>query len=209
MNLISVYKSPTVDRTVWDRRRRNYLEQHLKGAASDMPAGYDLTDIEVPNGHYAHSFCDDVSEMYPSFIAPPSRARSNAIAIEFTRAECQELTAFKRIARIEKKVGDKLDGELSAENGVRKGGPVCASDLLLPAAGPYTSPDLKLLQLGNSGQMGNRFVPCAGSLVMGDLNAVDFATGAHQTILERAEALPSHARIRHAHVHTSICQCWL
>ena len=68
MHLISPYKSPTVDRTVWDRRRRNYLEEHLKGAASDMPAGYDLTDIEVPDGHYAHMFCDDVSEMYPSFI---------------------------------------------------------------------------------------------------------------------------------------------
>ena len=78
MSLIAVYTNPTVDRTVWERRRRNDPEVNLKGSTGDMPVGYDLTEIEVPAGQYAYLFCDDVSEMYPSFIAPPSRARTNA-----------------------------------------------------------------------------------------------------------------------------------
>ena len=35
MNLLAVFKSESVDRTVWDRRRRNWRERHVAGAASD------------------------------------------------------------------------------------------------------------------------------------------------------------------------------
>ena len=107
-----------------------------------MPAGYDSTDIEVPDGHYAHMFCDDVSEMYLSFIAPPSRARTNAIAIEFTRAECLAFAAFRRIDRIENK-GCRGPTELPP-----------GREVLLPAASPYASPDLKLWQLGSHWELG-------------------------------------------------------
>ena len=74
MNLIAVYKNADIDRTVWDRRRRNHLEVHLCGAAADMPAGYDLAEMEVPPGHQAFLFCDDISDMYPTFIAPAPRS---------------------------------------------------------------------------------------------------------------------------------------
>ena len=71
MNVLAVYKSETVDRTVWDRRRRNCREAHLKGAASDLPGGYELCELEVPLGHQAYVFADDIADMYPTFVAPP------------------------------------------------------------------------------------------------------------------------------------------
>ena len=99
MNVLAVYKSETVDRTVWDRRRRNCREAHLKGAASDLPGGYELCEIEVPDGQRAYVFADDIADMYPTFIAPPERARTNGMAIELTVDECKHLRAYRNFLR--------------------------------------------------------------------------------------------------------------
>ena len=48
IHVIAVYKSVEVDRTVWNRRSRNVKETHLKGAACDLPGGYELCEVEVP-----------------------------------------------------------------------------------------------------------------------------------------------------------------
>ena len=50
---------------------------------------------------------------------------------------------------------------------------------------------------GAPGSERTKLLPCAASLVMGDLNAVDFATGAHVAVLERAGAIPDTSRLRH------------
>ena len=74
MNVLAVYKSEDIDRTVWDRRRRNFREVHLSGAAADLPTGYDLTDVELPGEDYkAYLFLDDVSDMYPCFVSSTDR----------------------------------------------------------------------------------------------------------------------------------------
>ena len=41
MNPIAVYKNESIDRTVWDRRRRNHVEYHIRGAAATLLAGYE------------------------------------------------------------------------------------------------------------------------------------------------------------------------
>ena len=69
MNVIAVYKSVEVDRTDRDRRRRNVKEAHLKGAACDLPGGYELCEVEVPLGLKAHVFVDDIADMYPALVA--------------------------------------------------------------------------------------------------------------------------------------------
>ena len=80
MNVIAVYKSVEVDRTVWDRRRRNVKEVHLS-AACDLLGGYVLCDVEVPPGLKAHVFADDTADMYPTFVASRERAITNTMAI--------------------------------------------------------------------------------------------------------------------------------
>lgn len=42
MNALAIYKSKTVHRTVWDRRKKNCREAHLKGAVADLPGYYEL-----------------------------------------------------------------------------------------------------------------------------------------------------------------------
>ena len=42
-----------------------------------------------------------------------------------------------------------------------------------------------------------KLVSCASSLVMGDLNAVYYATGAHENVLLSGGALPPDKRLRH------------
>ena len=147
MNVLAVYKSEDIDRTVWDRRRRNFREVHLSGAAADLPTGYDLTDVELPGEDYkAYLFLDDVSDMYPCFVSSTDRAKTNCLAIELTPTECFGMKALKRFP-------------------------------------PGLAPP--------------RLIPCCGSLVMGDVNAVDIATGAHLEVLRQAEALPEVSRVRH------------
>ena len=123
MNLLAVYKSEEIDRTVWDRRRRNCREVHLSGAAADLPTGYDLTDVELPGDDYtAYLFPDDVSDMYPCFVSSTDRAKTNCLAVELTPHEC-----------------------------------IC----------------MKALNLFPPGLAPPRLISCCGSLVMGDVNAVD------------------------------------
>ena len=81
MNVIAVYKSVEVVGTVWDRRRRNAKEAHLKGAACDLPGGYELCEVKVPPGLKAHVFADDTADMYPTFVASRERAITNTMAI--------------------------------------------------------------------------------------------------------------------------------
>ena len=146
MNLLAVYKSESVDRTVWDRRRRNWRERHVAGAASDLPTGYDLVDCFVGPQQRAYLFADDISDMYPCFVAPPTRALTNGIAIELTPEECHGMKALRRFANKD-----------------------------IP----------------------RRLVPCCSGLVMGDVNAVDFATGAHLSVLQHAQAIPEQERVLH------------
>ena len=42
-----------------------------------------------------------------------------------------------------------------------------------------------------------RLVPCCSGLIMGDVNAVDCATGAHLSVLQHAQAIPEHERVLH------------
>ena len=88
MNVMSVYKDKDWDRTVWDRRRRNFRKTHLKGAGSSMPGGYELCELEVPAGHFAHLFVDDLADMYLTFSAPPERVIANAMALELDAFDC-------------------------------------------------------------------------------------------------------------------------
>ena len=75
MNLLAVYKSEAVDRTVWDRRHRNHREIHLSGAAANLPTWYDFVDVELEDPtDRVFLFADDVSDMYPCFVAPAARA---------------------------------------------------------------------------------------------------------------------------------------
>ena len=143
MNLIAVYKNEAIDRTVWDRRRRNHIEYHIRGAAASLPAGYELCEIEVTPGTKAFLYVDDVADMYPSFVSTRERALTNALAIELTADECRLFRAAR-----------KYKGNLPA-----------------------------------------KLVPCCASLVMGDRNAVDFATGGHEMLLENCGALPPAERV--------------
>ena len=143
MSLIAVYKSEARDRTVWDRRRRNWKEVHLRGGARDLPGGYNLAEFELLPGQNALLFGDDLRDFYPSFDAPPARAVTNALALEVSPAEVKGTRALRRFA----------------------------------------------------GQPPALLVPCAASLVMGDLNAVDWATAAHREILESAGALPREEQV--------------
>ena len=48
-----------------------------------MPTGYDLVDVDVRAGQFAYLFVDDISDIYPCFIAPVlSRMRV------FARRQC-------------------------------------------------------------------------------------------------------------------------
>ena len=145
VNLLAVYKSAQLDRTVWDRRRRNWREAHLRGAAAELPAGYDFAEFELGPAEAAYVFSDDLADFYPSVDASEARAVTNALAVEVRPEELGlDLRAMRR-----------FDSQT------------------LPA----------------------RVVPCARTLVMGDLNAVDWATGAHRSILEEAGALAPSVQI--------------
>ena len=58
-----------------------------------MPAGHDLTELEVPPGHVARLYCDDISDMYPSFTAYAGRACTNSLAMELDLNECLDFKA--------------------------------------------------------------------------------------------------------------------
>lgn len=139
VNLLAVYKNPQLDRTVWDRRRRNWREAHLRDPAADLPAGYEFAEFELGPSESAYVFCDDLADFYPSVDASDARAATNALAVEVRPDE----------------FGTGL-------NALRR----------------FRSDAVPL-----------HVFPCAKTLVMGDLNAVDWATGAHQSILQDAGAL--------------------
>ena len=104
MNVVTVYKSVEVDRTVWDRRRRNVKEFHLKGAACDLPGGYELCIVEVPPGLKAHVFADDIADMHPAFVASRERAITNAMTIELPAKDCVHMVAYNRFAKEAKRL---------------------------------------------------------------------------------------------------------
>ena len=89
-----------MDRTVWDRRRWNWHERHVAGAAADLPAGYDLVDCEVGVNQRFYLFADDISDMYLCFVAPPARAITNGIAIELTPDERKGLKEVRRLEEL-------------------------------------------------------------------------------------------------------------
>ena len=62
MNLIAVAKNERLDRIVWDRRRRNWLEAHLRGGAKDLPAGYMFAEHEVGDDEVIELFADDLQD---------------------------------------------------------------------------------------------------------------------------------------------------
>ena len=175
INVIAVYKSVEVDRTVWDRRRRNVKEAHLNGAACDLPGGYELCEVEVPPGLKAHVFVDDISDMYPTVVASRERAITNAMAIDLPARDCVHMLAYKRFAKEAK----RLEGARHHREAL--GLDACSvSKDLTKTIGPPT-----------------KLVACASSLVMGDLNAVDYATGAHENVLLSGGAMPPDKRLRH------------
>ena len=163
IHLIAVYKRVEVDRTSWDRRRRNVKEAHLKGAACDLPGGYELCEVEVLPGLKAHTFADDIADMYPTFVASREHAIINAMAIELPANDCEHMVAYKRFAKEAKRSeGARQHREaLGLDAGT-------VTEALTHTRGPPT-----------------KLVPCASSLVMGDLNAVDYVTGFYLAVLCR------------------------
>ena len=56
---------------------------------------------------------------------------------------------------------------------------------------------MKALRRFANKEIPRRLVPCSSGLVMGDVNAVDFAPGAHLSVLQHAHAIPENERVLH------------
>ena len=123
----------------------------------------------------AHVFVDDIADMYPTFVASRERAITNAMAIESPAKDCEHMVAYKRFAKEAK----RLEGARHYREAL--GLDACnVSNALTKTIGPPT-----------------KLFPCVCALAMGDLNAVDYATGAHENVLLSGGALPPDKRLRH------------
>ena len=97
------------------------------------------------------------------------------MAIELPAKDCVHMVAYKRFAKEAK----RLEGARHHREAL--GLDACnVSNALTKTIGPPT-----------------KLVPCVSSLVMGDLNAVYYATGAHDHVLCSGGAMPPDKRLRH------------
>ncbi|CAK0885398.1 unnamed protein product [Prorocentrum cordatum] len=78
--LIPVYRDQQRDRIVWDRRIRNAAEHALQSCSQRLVSGHALREFELQGECAPVLFAKDASGFYPSFDAPPAKARTNVLA---------------------------------------------------------------------------------------------------------------------------------
>ncbi len=78
--LFPVYKSIHKDRVVFNRIPQNFWERPLERFSATTPVGAELVELEIPPGSSARLFSEDLADFYPSFVASPQRAVTNAVA---------------------------------------------------------------------------------------------------------------------------------
>ena len=80
VRIFNTLKSETQDRQIGDRRAMNSQEGRIRGASSDLPAGYDLTSLVVdPRSQSILISITDRSDFYHQFQCSESRAVTNTI----------------------------------------------------------------------------------------------------------------------------------
>ena len=67
--LLASWKSPEVDRILFDRRRQNAWEFHIEGASAQMSSGSQLAEAVALPGHEGVGCMDDLVDMCPSMRA--------------------------------------------------------------------------------------------------------------------------------------------
>jgi len=80
--LFPLFKSEDQQRVVFNRIPGNMHEVALKGAEQDIVAAAALVDFEVPVGHFAFLFSEDLEDMYPSFLASEEMAATNVVGFK-------------------------------------------------------------------------------------------------------------------------------
>ena len=72
------------------------------------PAASDLIEIEVPNGHTAYVYTEDLNDFYPAFSGNLNRAATNAVNIGFDPEVFNGTRAYRMLQKRCSKLGVPL-----------------------------------------------------------------------------------------------------
>ncbi len=75
------------------------------GFSATTPSGVELVELEIPHGSVARSFSEDLANYYPSFMATPHRAVTNAVTVTFKPTGLSHTRAFADLTARYAKLG--------------------------------------------------------------------------------------------------------
>lgn len=168
VRVFNAFKSAEADRMIGDRRRVNYMERHLGGPSSQLPAGPMLTSLHVEVGQCLHGSITDRRDFYHQCQISPERSATNLVPFSFDTSSFEGTKALEEFCR-------RLEDE-------KTGGREKFGDRLgLPKR------ELKTLP--------TQLYPSFGALYQGDHLGVEFALSGHQGLLAQENLLPEEQRI--------------
>ena len=169
VRIFNCYKSATADRQIGDRRGRNAVECKLEGPSSSLPAAVAILDLVVPRGFGLFISCSDRKDFYHQLWSSERRCITNSLGPPLPKEMLEDTQAFAAFC---------LRSSSKKYNRLKHG-----DYLGLSGRHPKTS----------GGDAGLRI--SFPSVLQGDHGGVEYATAAHESLLQFSGCLHDRSRV--------------
>ena len=169
VRIFNCYKSVAADRQIGDRRGRNAVECKLEGPSSSLPAAVDILDLVVPRGFGLFISCSDRKDFYHQLWSSERRCITNSLGPPLPKEMLEDTQAFAAFC---------LRSSSQKHNRMKHG-----DYLGLAGRHPKTT----------GGDAGLRI--SFASVLQGDHGGVEFATAAHESLLQYSGCLRDRSRV--------------
>ena len=170
VKVFNAFKNRDQDRMIGDRRRVNYMERHMAGPSSQLPAGPMLTALHVTPGSHLRGSITDRRDFYHQCQVSSQRSATNLVPFSFPVEMFQNTSALELINEEWKEAATGPREEVGDRLGLEK------------------QPRKRDLP--------THLFPALGSLFQGDHLGVEFALGGHEGLLHEGKLLPEDQRLR-------------
>lgn len=87
----------SITRVVFNRIPKNDFDIHFKADSLNTASGASLIDLYLLRGHLARLHLDDLSDLYPAFVAVADRAKTNVLGKVFATHQCSGFKAHHKL----------------------------------------------------------------------------------------------------------------
>ena len=169
VRIFNCYKSVAADRQIGDRRGRNAVECKLEGPSSALPAAVDLLDLVVPRGYGLFISCSDRKDFYHQLWSSRRRCITNSLGPPLPKKMLEDTQAFAAfcLRSSSKKYNRLKHGDYLGLSGRRS------------------------KTMGGDSGLRISFA----SVLQGDHGGVEYATAAHESLLQHSGCLRDRSRV--------------